>query len=571
MSEAAYTKLNREEIAEIEVGKTSVNHWTSMALVAAFILTIVGVPVTQHIIEIRAGFAKSGSWTVPSAYEIINHLRQAFAVLLNPASGDLISRLSEANGVLMRGFQSYEEALESDSFITDRALPHAQAFAAEFLGLGNEQVLLGRKRWLFYQPDVAYLTGPGFLDPFFQRHRARSGDSSATRAIQADPLKAIVQFREQLASRGIRLVIMPIPLKPMIEPEYLSVSYRPPLPIPLQNPSYEAFLKSLEKLQIDYLDVSGILAERKRASGHSQFLRTDTHWTPEAMQHAVDLAAEKLRAAGIGATGEPIKLHRSSQIVHGLGDMVTMLKLPATSRLYSRETVTIRPVLRPDGSEWSPDSRSEVLILGDSFFNIFSSKEMGWGASAGFVEQLSHALQRPLDAIVRNDAGALATRELLAQELARGRDRLEGKRTVVWEFAMRELATGNWEFVPLKVPAPTATDFLVLEAGESRRVRATVSSLGTLPRPGTSPYKDYLTAFHIAQIEGGSGKEAVVYMQTMKDQQLTSAAYLRPGDSVSLTLTSWAAAEPQYGGMNRGELEDENLLLQEPNFAELAP
>jgi hypothetical protein len=57
----------------------------------------------------------------------------------------------------------------------------------------------------------------------------------------------------------------------------------------------------------------------------------------------------------------------------------------------------------------------------------------------------------------------------------------------------------------------------------------------------------------------------------MKNQQLTPAARLRPGDSVSLLLTSWTDAEPHYGGINRGELEDENLLLEEPNFAELAP
>ena len=85
------------------------------------------------------------------------------------------------------------------------------------------------------------------------------------------------------------------------------------------------------------------------------------------------------------------------------------------------------------------DQRADILVLGDSFFNIFSLAEMGWGASAGFVEQLSYTLGRPLDAILRNDAGAFATRELLGQELARGRDRLDAKKLVIWEFAVREL------------------------------------------------------------------------------------------------------------------------------------
>ena len=34
-----------------------------------------------------------------------------------------------------------------------------------WLGAGNERVYVGRDGWLFYRPDVEYLTGRGFLDP----------------------------------------------------------------------------------------------------------------------------------------------------------------------------------------------------------------------------------------------------------------------------------------------------------------------------------------------------------------------------------------------------------------------
>ena len=273
---------------------------------------------------------------------------------------------------------------------------------------------------------------------------------------------------------------MPIPVKPMIEPGFCHPRWQSSS-LPIENPSYRTFLESLDKLQVDYLDVSGSLAESKRLTGLSQFLRTDTHWTPQAMQHAVALLAEKLHAAGLPRTSEPMRLSRMRQTIKGLGDIVAMLRLPPASRLYPKEAVAIHPILRADGLPWSPDPRADTLVLGDSFFNIFSLEAMGWGASAGFVEQLSYALQRPLDAIIRNDAGALATRELLGQELARGNDRLNGKRIVVWEFAVRELATGNWDFVTLKTPAKGATDFLVLQAGEQRMFRATVKSFWSFP------------------------------------------------------------------------------------------
>jgi hypothetical protein len=54
---------------------------------------------------------------------------------------------------------------------------------------------------------------------------------------------------------------------------------------------------------------------------------------------------------------------------------------------------------------------------------------------------------QPIDWIARNDAGAYATREMLSSQMAQGRNRLAGKRVVVWQFAARELAVGDWRSV----------------------------------------------------------------------------------------------------------------------------
>jgi alginate O-acetyltransferase complex protein AlgJ len=82
-----------------------------------------------------------------------------------------------------------------------------------------------------------------------------------------------------------------------------------------------------------------------------------------------------------------------------------------------------------------------VLVLGDSFANIFSLESMGWGTSAGLVEHLSYALRRPLDRMVQNDAGSYATRQMLHTAPA---ERLAAKRVVIYQFAIRELAFGDW-------------------------------------------------------------------------------------------------------------------------------
>ena len=134
--------------------------------------------------------------------------------------------------------------------------------------------------------------------------------------------------------------------------------------------------------------------------------------------------------------------------VRNAGDTARMLDLAAGSTLYPQETVWLRRVLRPDGSLWRSTRTADVLLLGDSFSNIYSLESMGWGTSAGFVEQLSYALRRPVDRLIQNDDGAYATREMLARDPGR----LDGKRVVIYQFAARELAFGDWKLIPQTTP-----------------------------------------------------------------------------------------------------------------------
>jgi alginate O-acetyltransferase complex protein AlgJ len=122
-----------------------------------------------------------------------------------------------------------------------------------------------------------------------------------------------------------------------------------------------------------------------------------------------------------------------------------MLKLPDEQTLFRPQTITIEQVQDQNGEPWQPDPQADVLLLGDSFANVFSEGAMGWGESAGLAPHLSLALQRDVDVIAQNDSGAYATRQALARELDAGEDRLQGKRVVIWEFAARELSVGNWK------------------------------------------------------------------------------------------------------------------------------
>ena len=390
---------------------------------------------------------------------------------------------------------------------------------------------------------------------------------------EPDPRVAIIHLKEQLARRGIVLIIMPTPIKAMIHPEKLSHRYVG-RQTELQNPSYEQFKEEMEQNGVLVFDIASALMNAKAQSGQAQYLATDTHWRPET----VELVAEKLKdfimkKVLLPKIPDPGYRTERSELTQ-LGDLAVMLDLPEKQQIFPRETVSIRKVFGAGGEPWQPQKTADVLVLGDSFSNIYFLEAMGWGEGAGFVEQLSYVLQRPMDRITRNDNGSYATREFLAAELAKGRDRLEGKRLVIYQFAIRELAVGNWKSINLKLGTPPQVKYLTLPPGDEKLVRGKIEAVSAVPRPGTVAYKDHVMAIHLTDLEAADGRplvetDAMVYMRSMKDNVWTPAARNRSGDIVELRLTAWFDVANRYEGINRSELDDVALQLAEPCWGEI--
>jgi alginate O-acetyltransferase complex protein AlgJ len=534
-------KVSREEEAELALKNSAFAGPARSLLIVLFLVTILSVPVVQFASEMRArSQPPHAGFNLFKAYPAWNQIR---AVRGPRDLWRLLPRAAE--------LKAAEKELETDSVVSEWLLPRVQ-LALVNLGAGNEQVYLGRGQWLFYRPDVDYVTGPPFLEPKIMTHRAR------TAAVQPDPVKAIVTFRDQLAARGIDLIAVPIPMKPGVEPRHLSA--RIPEAQILQNPSFAEFKARLEKSGVRVFDPATVLATGQAPL----FLEADTHWRPETME----LVADKLAAFVGGSPPSPGPSRVSNQTIAGVGDIARMLKLPEAQSPFGPETVTIHEVTPAAISK-----DADILLLGDSFSNIFSLGALGWGESAGFAEHLTRALGRPIDAILRNSDAAFATREILSRELARGKDRLAGKKLVIWEFAARELAFGDWKMLEMKLAQPVPAKFFVPKTGETVTGIGTVEAISTVPRPGSVPYKDHILGLHLTDLtiegrEENPGLEAVVYAESMRDNILTSAARFRPGDRITLRLRPWSDVSDQYEKINRSEIDDPAVQLEEPCWGE---
>lgn len=509
MSDAA-AKLSREEIAKIEIGRTDVSRPVQYVLTGFFLLVISLYPLMQ--ICIRSPFTEwHRAETVQSA------------------------------------IKTYETGIEETSLLREWLLPPVQQLMIRWFSLGNEKVIIGQDGWLFFSGDYDYLINSGFLRQERLHKRSLTG-------IRPDPVGAIKDFDRQLKQRGIRLILLPVPSKPMIYPDRLGGRS----PEPCSNPSWNEFLHRMMAEGITVIDLSADFA-RMRKQKREPYLKTDTHWTPAGMELAAARIAGVL-SAGISQAGNK---SATKPIRHSaVGDIATMLKLPRGNHFFPPETVQLTPVT--EGSE----TISEILLLGDSFTNIYSLEAMNWGTRSGLAETLSAKLGRPVDALVRNDAGAFASRQLLAQELKRGSDRLRGKKYVIWEFAMRELVNGDWKMIEMPRVNPDLGKKVSSEKNDpaGRIVEAVVLSASAVPRPHSAPYKDHVMSLCLAV---KNGEKVLVYTIGMKDNVWQPAAKLRPGATVRLRLYPWADHQGRYGGWNRSELDDEEMLIAEPFWGEI--
>jgi alginate O-acetyltransferase complex protein AlgJ len=558
---------SREELAAAEIGATEISRAQKWVLSLFFLTLIFSVPVLQRM---QGGAGASSS---------VGSIADAWSVFTGAGAGPsgeikthFIGRLVDANRVLLRGIRDTEDSIADSSFLTHALLPPTQLFLTTVLGAGNEQAYPGTDRRLFYRPGIDSITGPGFLEEKVLAARARGGNEWAP-PTQPDPVAAIHQFHRQLEDRGIQLILVPTPVKASLHPEWMSGRYRKAGPV-IRNPSYNRWIDSLDEGVLVF-DPAPLLAQHRNLTGAAQYLESDTHWTPQAMQHvAAGLSrfiCEHIELSDY--TGA--RLTRHAGRVRNPGDIAAMLTLPSSQRSYPDQAVDILEV-RDNETSWQSDTGADVLVLGDSFSNIYSLDSMGWGASAGFVEQLSFELARPVDSILRNDGGAHETREMLSRELARGRDRLGGKRVVVWQFSERELAVGDWrtDSTPMVLGEGTGTSFLELATGETIEISGVVQEISRAPRPGTVPYADHVISIHVADLQSQDVSRAIpenafVAMQSMRDKKWTAAARYRIGDVVELKLFNYNEMDARAGiaGMNTAPL-DSDVSLEDPVWGE---
>ncbi len=430
-----------------------------------------------------------------------------------------------------------DDWLRTSCYMENSLTSHYQQLLTEYFHSGNEKAILGENGWLFYTPDIEYLIQP----------------------IDSSSISCILDMQKQLEERGIQLILLPTPLKPMICAHNLDKRFDPKTQ--LIHPDFSIWKKKLEEEGITIIDPTIELQNLHQSI--PAFLQSDTHWSPEGMNLVAKQLANTIQKEALLTQSQTYQVIDSS-ILHR-GDIYSMLRLSDEISWIPMEQIKTNMILDEVGNFHSRQSTAEILLLGDSFTNIYSVGNMGWGRSSGLAEELSFLLQAPIDIISQNDNGSYATRKILQDKMAKGEDRLNGKKIIIWQFAMRELTQGKWEKINFELGSSSdMNQYLTLEENEKVTLEATLSEIASIPHPSNVTYEEHVIALRITNIEGFPDKEALVYVMAMEKRKLLPAANLCIDDRITLTLENWGEHEAIEGAFNRSELDSDITLNAQP-------
>ncbi len=549
-SETPVHRKHTEEDSQAELNATEVRPAVARGLSWAFAFLLIVVPLSQF------------------ALELLRHQRPTiFQVFEAPLAG----RWTELTD--RKYLASYETALEKSSPVRSWVQANLQAVMTQWLGVGNHKVIIGRNGWLLYQPGVDYVAGADFLSRGALSARMKAmKDREVEKDPHPDPRPALAAFIRDLRKHDVAVLLLPMPDKSMVHSEQLTAQASRAV---LNNPGYKQFTEEMEQAGAVVFDATE-LTRTTALTGRTLYLAQDTHWRPEWMaEMATAIAGTVQRRFPLPTPSRPLVTSLRTESRRRLGDLVEMLALPTGQSLYAPEEVVATQIFdQATNRPLTSDPNSDVVLLGDSFTNIYSDPGLGWGEGAGFAAHLGRALGRPLQVIAQNGAASTGARqEFLRTDQAR---RLYAKKLLIYEFTIHDLTTANWRPLPLPpqqskpVPAPGVTEPpkpttpepppTPVKAGPLQ-VIGQLELLSPLPVPGVSAYRDCLAFARVKITSVISGEYqsdiAIVAFHVMKDNQLTESAGLRIGDKVRMELQSLRKSPEIYQSMQRTDITDD--------------
>jgi hypothetical protein len=297
--------------------------------------------------------------------------------------------------------------------------------------------VVGKDGWMFFAPELRHLS----VGPFWGEKAAAV--SKSTKPENADPLPPILDLNDQLKKLGVRLMVVPVPPKAVIYPDFVS-EFGPAGGIPRVDGVLQEFYQLLEENGVSVVDLTPRFLENRFHSDGALFCKQDTHWSGNGCVLAAKTVAGEIRSA-FSEPRLPLKTEWAE--VEITGDLWKMANDPA----IPKEQVRVRKVTTANSESIATDERSPVVLLGDSYDLVYHSGDDMFASGAGLADQLAFELGFAVDLVAVRGSGATPARINLLRRAQKNPGYWLGKKVVIWCFGAREFTESDgWRKVPIK-------------------------------------------------------------------------------------------------------------------------
>jgi hypothetical protein len=387
----------------------TVSRTLQWSIIGSLLAVVIGIPAYQAIREAQTG-------TVP-------HLFRLFTTKPTKQALHAWDQENRDRSILAKAVRSKVLQLQYDGF-----------------GDVGAKAIQGRDGWLFYRPDVEYLMQPAFTD---ERFYLGTFDTvvAGKRENLRNPLAAIRDVNEQMARRGIKLVVVPIPGKPGIYPSMLSG-----LDVPIDQSPTLVLIDSLRRSGIATVDLVHAMRDARGETPVDLYLHRDTHWAPAGVDvAAAEISKALLSIPEIAANRDPSRYTLKDTAIERWGDICEMTSLPNRRSIWKTENVVAHQVRDSSGTAYRDTSAARVLWLGDSYSRIYQTDAP---KAAGVIAQVARRIGQPLASII-NDGGAST---VVRRQLLRKPELLAHAKVVVWTFVERDIRFGEGGWALERLP-----------------------------------------------------------------------------------------------------------------------
>jgi hypothetical protein len=308
---------------------------------------------------------------------------------------------------------------------------------------GSKTAVEGLYGWILHTGELHYLNAGSYVG-----ENAPKANNYAPPE-RADPVPVIVDFHRQLQERGIELIVVPVPVRPVIYPE--SVLGPEPFAgrktIPNLHPPLQELLSSLRESGVHVVDVTPtLLGQREHPEHGPVFCPSDTHWTPYAVTLASKILAAEFKEEHWFQSVRKLRYHQK-WITETHNGVLYREYRKATGTVLEPDQVQTRRILRETKNGLKHfgfhHPESPVILIGDSNSTRWSNFR------SGLPHALAFELGFPVDVLSAAGGGANETRLNLVRKIQAEPEYLEGKRVVIWCFSARAFTNTRKGWIPM--------------------------------------------------------------------------------------------------------------------------